>query len=368
MPRKTISRSLLIGAVLSASLALGAVPSYADMSPQAAGISDSDWSLVGQVGSYNNAYMEYVDNQGEATLVFTGGNVPDQLQWPSGFPGFSNANLALYGEYSQFASNSDIDTTISDTAARIQAAGYGASSGYDPDTDVVDVTTDAPSSVTNPLVSTYGNKIHIVVGTPAISDSDWARIQEIADYNGAYTVYLDAQNQPTLVFTGGQVPAQLQYPSDFHGFTDRNLALYGEYSQFASNSAIDATIDDVTTRISNAGYGVSSAYDAYTDVVDVTTDAPSSVTNPLVSTYGNKIHIIAGSLATQSDGTGNAGKTSGSPKKHSFKNHAPGKKSTATKHAPARKPAPKKHVSAKHFKKASAAPGAVHKTRFTVPK
>ncbi|WP_460068972.1 hypothetical protein [Streptomyces sp. YKOK-I1] len=57
-----------------------AAPSYADISPQDTGISDSDWSLVGQIGSYNNAYMEYVDNQGEVTLVFTGGNVPNPLQ------------------------------------------------------------------------------------------------------------------------------------------------------------------------------------------------------------------------------------------------------------------------------------------------
>ncbi|MER6418301.1 hypothetical protein [Streptomyces sp. NPDC001137] len=366
MQRKTTARSLLIGAVLSTSLVLGAIPSYADMTPQAAGISDSDWSLVGQVGDYNNAYMEYVDNQGEATLVFTGGHVPDQLQWPSGFTGFSNPNLVLTGEYSQFPTNSDIDATIGNTVAQIQAAGYGASAAYDPDTDKVDVTTDAPSSVTNPLVSSYGSKIHIVVGVPDISETDWASIQEIADYNGAYTVFLDSQNEPTLVFTGGHVPSQLQWPSDFHGFQDRNLVLYGEYSQFATNSDVDATINNTSTQLSNAGYTALSAYNPYTDKVDVTTNAPSSATNPLVATYGSKINIIVGTVEQQSaDGTSTA---PDSLKKHHFKKHAPAKKPTSKQHQPAKKPAPKKHVSLKHFKKASPAPGEAHKFRFAMRK
>ncbi|MCG7207461.1 hypothetical protein [Streptomyces arenae] len=358
MPRR-MSRTLVLSTFLAASLVLGAAPSYASMSPGSAGISDSDWAMVGEIGSYNSAYTEYVDNQGNATLVFTGGNVPSQLQYPPDFHGFSNTNLTLYGEFSQFSTNDAIDSAISDTVAQIQAAGYGASSAYNPDTDVVDVTTDAPSSVTAPLVSSYGSKISIVAGTPNISASDWALVQEISDYNGAYAAYLDAQGNPILVFTGGNVPSQLQYPSDFHGFTDRDLTLYGEFSQFSSNSAIDSTINDTATQIQAAGYDAGATYNAYTDKVDVTTNAPSTVTDPLVSTYGSKINIIAENPQSQQSGT--TGTTHSSPKKRALKKHIKGKKPATKKHAT-------KHVPTKHIEKATPAPGEVHKVVLTLPK
>lgn len=95
----------------------------------------------------------------------------------------------------------------------------------------------------------------------------------------------------------------------------------------------------------------------------MTTDAPSSVTDVLVATYGSKINIIAGDLQDQSGTTGAA---HGSPKKHHFEKHAPAEK--PKKHAPAKKPVPKKRAPAVHVKKASPAPGEVHKVRFTLPK
>jgi hypothetical protein len=353
-----MSRTLVLSTFLAASLVLGAAPSFADMSPADAGISDSDWSMVTEIGDYNGAYMEYVDNQGEPVLVFTGGHIPNPLTYPSDFTGFAG-NLTLYGEQSQFTSNSAIDSTIGDTVAQIQAAGYGASSAYNPDADVVEVTTDAPSSVTNPMVSSYGGKIHITVGTPDISASDWDLIRQVADYNGAYTVYLDAQGAPVMVFTGGGVPHTVNLPPNFPGFTDRNLQLWGQNSGFTSNSAIDSTLNDTVTRIQAAGYSASSTFNPYTDKVDVTTDAPPSVTDPLVSTYGGGLNIIAGSFQSQSDTTSTK---HGSPKKHAFKKHVKGKKPGAKKHTQRKKPA------TKHFKKAVPARGTAHKAAITLHK
>ncbi|MFC4508069.1 MULTISPECIES: hypothetical protein [Streptomyces] len=161
-----MSRLLLAGAFLSATVALGTGPSYAAMSPEQAGISDSDWAKVAEIGDYNHAYTAFIDNSGEATLVFTGGNVPDELQWPSDFTGFDNPNLELWGEYSQFATNDAIASIADDTVLQISNAGYDANASYNPDTDVIDVITNAPSSVTGPLVATYGSTINIIAGNP----------------------------------------------------------------------------------------------------------------------------------------------------------------------------------------------------------
>ncbi|MFD4603052.1 hypothetical protein ACFWPQ_34130 [Streptomyces sp. NPDC058464] len=160
--RRRLSRTLLLSGLLSASLALGAAPSFALMNPGDAGISDADWDRVMEIGDYNNALMEYVDDAGEATLVFTGSQVPDELQYPSDFTGFDNPDLVLYGEYSQFSTNDEVSTISDDTVAQISDAGYSGTATYNEDTDVIDVATDAPSSVTDPLIATYGSKINVI--------------------------------------------------------------------------------------------------------------------------------------------------------------------------------------------------------------
>ncbi|MCG7202646.1 hypothetical protein [Streptomyces arenae] len=91
----------------------------------------------------------------------------------------------------------------------------------------------------------------------------------------------------------------------------------------------------------------------------MTTDAPSTVTDPLVSTYGSKINIIAENPQSQQSGT--TGTTHSSPKKRALKKHIKGKKPATKKHAT-------KHVPTKHIKKATPAPGEVHKVVLTLPK
>ncbi|MGW1783663.1 hypothetical protein ACWCQQ_31705 [Streptomyces sp. NPDC002143] len=136
------------------------------MTPDQAGISDSDWSKVVELGDYNGAYTEFIDNTGDAILVFTGGNVPDGLEYPSDFTGFDDPDLLLWGEYSQFASNADVAEIIDSSVHQLQLAGYAAASSYNPDLDVVDVYTEAPSSATNPVFAQYGSKINIIYGNP----------------------------------------------------------------------------------------------------------------------------------------------------------------------------------------------------------
>ncbi|WP_460062414.1 hypothetical protein [Streptomyces sp. YKOK-I1] len=170
--RRIKSRTLLVSAILSVSLAWGAAaPSYAQMAPSDAGISDADWALMVEIAEYNNAYTEYVSDSGEATFVMTGGTAANDLEWPSDFTGFSDPNLLIYLEYSQFSTNDEINAILDDTVTQIQNAGYSAAAVYDEDTDKVDVTTLAPSSVTGPLVSTYDTKINIIAADPTSQDA-----------------------------------------------------------------------------------------------------------------------------------------------------------------------------------------------------
>lgn len=164
--RRRMSRTLLVSAFLSATLALGAAPSYAEMDPSAIGVSDTDWGLVAEVSAYNNALMTFVNDQGEIILRFTGGTLPDDLQYPPEFTGFSDPNLTLWGEASQFATNDEVTAIADDAVTQLVAAGYDASAAYNPDTDQVNVTTLAPSSATDALVTTYGSKINIVAEAP----------------------------------------------------------------------------------------------------------------------------------------------------------------------------------------------------------
>ncbi|WP_460068975.1 hypothetical protein [Streptomyces sp. YKOK-I1] len=126
----------------------------------------------------------------------------------------------------------------------------------------------------------------------------------------------------------------------------------------------DSIADGTVAQIDNAGYSASSACNPYTDVVDVTTEAPSSVTSPLVSTYGNKINIVAGDPQASSLATGgtSVSEKKHAPEKHALKKHVKGKKPTVKKRAQ------KKHAPAKRFKNATPAPGKVHEVRFHLPR
>ncbi|WP_198655050.1 hypothetical protein [Streptomyces geranii] len=336
-------RQLLLGAILSASLMLGAAaPSYAQIAPSDAGISEDDWQLVTEIGELNNALLEYVDDNGEVTLVFTGGNVPDTWVYPDGFTGFSNSDIVLTGEYSQFATNDEVLSIKNDAIDQIKAGGYNAIAEYNADTDVVDVVTKAPASVTDSLVSTYDSKINIVAGDPGISEEDWALITEIGDLNNALTEYVDDNGEVTLVFTGGSVPDTWTYPDGFTGFSDSSIVLTGEYSQFASNDEVSSIESDAMTQIQDAGYGASAVYNPYTDAVDVTTSAPSSVTDSLVATYDSKINFIAGDVAA----------SSGVVKDHAKKETA---KEKAAKERAAKKKAAKERAAKKKAAKEKAA-------------
>ncbi|MGW0945447.1 hypothetical protein ACWD4O_23270 [Streptomyces sp. NPDC002623] len=161
--KRRLSKVLLTGAVLSATIALGVAPSYAQQDPAVVGISDADWQQIINLGDLNGAFTEYVDNNSTVILVFTGGHVPTQLQIP---PGYTYPAVDMGGEYSQFASNDQIPTIEDAAITAVINAGYVADATYNNDTDQIDLRTMAPASVTNPLATQYGSKIKIIAQSP----------------------------------------------------------------------------------------------------------------------------------------------------------------------------------------------------------
>jgi hypothetical protein len=138
--------------------------------------------------------------------------------------------------------------------------------------------------------------------------------------------FVDDSGQPTLVFTGANFPNELRWPSDFTGFDNPDLQqLWLQHSQFASNEAVNSIVDDVVTQVTNANYTATAACNPDTDVVDLTTMAPSSVTSPLVTEYGSLINIIAADPQSEASG----GKAHAPKAKHAPKKNAT-KESTAT--------------------------------------
>ncbi|BBC29050.1 hypothetical protein SGFS_003410 [Streptomyces graminofaciens] len=174
-----------------------------------------------------------------------------------------------------------------------------------------------------------------------ISDEDWAKFVQLGDYNGALAEFVDDDGVPEMLFPAGSTaPANLQYPADWTPWT--TFGLYAAWdSQFTGMTEISAIEDNAVTTILNAGFDAGASFNPEEDTVVVVTSAPSSVTAPLVTTYGGKIRIIAGSGAAQSAA---GGTSDDSPKKHSGKKHA-------------KKYFTKKEASAKPVRKAPAPTG-----------
>jgi hypothetical protein len=164
--KRKMFRALLVGGLVSASVAVGIAPSYAMIDdPALVGISDEDWAKFVQLGDYNGALSEFVDDDGVPEMLFPhGSTAPDNLQYPAGWTPWTT--IGLYATWdSQFTGMTEISAVEDNAATTILNAGYDAGAGFNPEEDVVEVVTAAPSTVTNPLVTTYGGKIRIIAGS-----------------------------------------------------------------------------------------------------------------------------------------------------------------------------------------------------------
>jgi hypothetical protein len=227
-----------------------------------------------------------------------------------------------------------IDEVENAALDKIQPGGdttYAQSIFYDVKRDKVVVQTDAPASVTDPLVWTYPGQVVIeaypldrrvpakcapeqmTAGTvvdldqgPAAGVTDvgtqlqWQQLKAQAAHNCALSVYEKPDGAPVLVFPSdraditvtnppgwtseyGQAPKDWPVPTAVRSaqFTVAQVADI----QAAAMRQISATAEG------SPAYNLSVGYDGKSDRVVVTTDAPASVTDPLVWTYPNKVVI-----------------------------------------------------------------------------
>ncbi|WP_327731261.1 hypothetical protein OG250_41995 [Streptomyces sp. NBC_00487] len=73
--KRKMFRALLVGGLVSASVAVGIASSYAIIEdPTNAGISEEDWAKFVQLGNYNGALVEFVDDNGVPEMVFPAGS------------------------------------------------------------------------------------------------------------------------------------------------------------------------------------------------------------------------------------------------------------------------------------------------------
>ncbi|MGQ4358393.1 LamG domain-containing protein [Streptomyces sp. SAS_272] len=215
---------------------------------------------------------------------------------------------------------------------------------YDAMHDEVVAETDAPASVTDPLAAKYAGKLVLkaypgytpppgtctpeqrttgreVSGTAAPADDlrdaatklQWEQVQALADYNCALAAFDDPNIGPVITF-----------PSDYTGNIDDLqkppgwTSSYGDVPaewptpttakspQFTLAQIIE--VQDAALRLAQPDdgstvYNLSVHYDGMRDQVVVETDAPSSVTDPLLAAYPNQVVIQAVTAPTPVDTT-----------------------------------------------------------------
>ncbi|HET6708314.1 LamG domain-containing protein [Amycolatopsis sp.] len=220
--------------------------------------------------------------------------------------------------------------------AQIQPDGdttYAQSVSYDVQRDQVVVRTDAPASVTDPLVSAHPGRITIeaykvdkrpparcapeqmTAGTvvdldegPAAGVADAATLQQRQQvkaqvaYNCALASYTGPDGVPVVVFPSDRADISVANPP---GWTDEYGQAPADWPVPAAVRSAQFTVAQVTdieaaaqreitaTTDDSPAYRLTVGYDGPSDRVVVTTDAPSSVTDPLVAAYPGKVVIKA---------------------------------------------------------------------------
>ncbi|BBC38457.1 hypothetical protein SGFS_097510 [Streptomyces graminofaciens] len=200
--------------------------------------------------------------------------------------------------------------------------------------------TNAPSSVTDPLATQYEGKLVIEsdkapdgrcaphetavandITTPAVPETDvddgrtslqWQQVQALADYNCALTAFDDPDMGPVIIFPSdytGDIDNQAKPPH----WTGKNAQIPADWPTpttakspqftFAQIKAIQTAAVDRIAGASDetTNYSVTVHYDGPNDRVVVKTDAPASVTDPLVAAYPDKVVITAPAAVTFSD-------------------------------------------------------------------
>ncbi|MGP4051604.1 hypothetical protein [Streptomyces sp. 2A115] len=130
----------------------------------------------------------------------------------------------------------------------------------------------------------------------------WEQLQELADYNCALAYFNDPVIGPVIVFPSDYAGDlnNLQTPTDWTDSSGQTSTSWPTPTTAKSPTftaaQIKEIIDAAYERIApddDQTYRVSVGYDGMSDRMVVATDAPASVTGPLLSAYPGKITLQA---------------------------------------------------------------------------
>ncbi|MFF9040611.1 LamG domain-containing protein [Streptomyces sp. NPDC014892] len=312
---------------------------------------EEQWEQLQALASYNGAVAAFEDPDVGPVVIFPSdytGDIYDlqtppdwtnefgqtPTEWPHPVPGISQQFTV--------AQINDLQNAV---IAQIQPGGdstYDLNVYYDGMYDWVIAETNAPASVTDPLAAQYTGKLvikgytidnpppakctpdQITVGkvettaaAPAAGFSDaatklqWQQVQALADYNCALTAFDDPKIGPVIIFpadyTGdiddlrkppgwtseyGEIPADWPAPT---------TAKSPQFTLAQITDIQDAAIRQVSADGDTTAYSVAVHYDGMSDRVVVDTDAPASVTDPLLTAYPDRVVIKAITEPTPAD-------------------------------------------------------------------
>ncbi|MFI5793444.1 LamG domain-containing protein [Streptomyces sp. NPDC051677] len=304
---------------------------------------EQQWEQLQALAAYNGALAVFEDPNIGPVIIFpsdyTGdlNNLPTPPEWtdefgndPTSWPTATTAKSPLF--------TLDQVTALQDAVtAQVQPDGdttYQLNVFYDGMSDRVVARTDAPASVTDPLATQYAGKLviegytldnpppaacapdrvtagQVLAPAPApaagfgdaSTKTQWQQVQALADYNCALAAFDDPTIGPVVIFpsdyTGdiddlqkppgwtsdyGDVPASWPTPT---------TAKSPQFTLAQITDIQNAAIRQVSADGDTSAYSVAVHYDGMSDRVVVETDAPSSVTDPLLTAYPNKVTIAA---------------------------------------------------------------------------
>jgi len=316
----------LLSLVLAGGSLLPAAAAHADTA------TGSDWEEVVELAGYNHALTAFEDPKSGPTIIFPSDYTGDinNLQHPSDWTD-SNGNTPTSWPTPTTAKSSvftqdQLNTVQNAVLDAIQPGNdtttYSLAAGYDGASDRVIVQTSAPSSVTDPLAAKYPDQV-VIQGPPASTPPTVCepqlsltsnpgntggataaseQLQALADYNCALSAYQDPNTGPVITFPSdytGDIN-NLQHPSDW---TDSNgntptswptptTTRSAKFTAAQVQKIIVAAVDQIEPEGSTIYYAAAH-YDGMSDRIVVDTDAPSSVTDPLVAAYPDQVTIAS---------------------------------------------------------------------------
>jgi hypothetical protein len=302
---------------------------------------EQQWEQLQALAAQNGALAAFDDPSGGPKIVFPADYSGDinNLQTPSGWtnefgqtptqwPNPVRTKSALFTS----AQITEIQDAVS---AKVQPSDggtiYDLRVYYDGPRDRVVAQTNAPSSVTDPLVAQYAGKLvvesytldspapakctpdlvtagKVLSQAPAPADGlgdavtklQWQQVQALADYNCALGAYNDPGSGPKIVFPAdyaGDINDLRKPPgwtSDYGNVPAEWPAPAAVKSQLTLARVVE--IEDAAKRLLGPDAGtpecsLSVQFDGARDRVVVTTDIPSWVTDQLTASYPNQVVV-----------------------------------------------------------------------------